>query len=305
MPITIPDKLPASEVLRDEGIFIMPQTRAIHQDIRPLKLAILNLMPSKIATEVQLLRLLSNSPLQIEIQLLKTKSYTSKNTPADHLKAFYKTLGEIEHNKYDGLIITGAPVEHIHYEEVHYWDEMKEVMDWAVHNATSSLLICWAAQAALYHYYDIEKYPLSEKMFGVFPHRVNDRKVPLVRGFDDVFVAPHSRHTEIRKDDVLKVPELEIISESLRAGVYIVASKNGKQVFVTGHSEYDPYSLKEEYDRDAAKGMNIRIPENYFQDDDPSKSPVVRWRSHSSLLFSNWLNYYVYQETPYDMDKIT
>lgn len=305
MPITIPDKLPASEVLRDEGIFIMPETRAIHQDIRPLKLAILNLMPSKIATEVQLLRLLSNSPLQIEIQLLKTKSYTSKNTSADHLKAFYKTLGEIEHNKYDGLIITGAPVEHIHYEEVHYWDEMKEVMDWAVHNATSSLFICWAAQAALYHYYGIEKYPLSEKMFGVFPHRVNDRKVPLVRGFDDVFVAPHSRHTEIRKDDVLKVPELEIISESLRAGVYIVASKNGKQVFVTGHSEYDPYSLKEEYERDAAKGMNIRIPENYFQDDDPSKSPVVRWRSHSSLFFSNWLNYYVYQETPYDMDKIT
>ena len=283
----------------------MSETKAIHQDIRPLKLAILNLMPSKIATEIQLLRLLSNSPLQIEIQLLKTKSYTSKNTPTSHFEAFYKTLDEIKHNKFDGLIITGAPVEHIHYDEVHYWEEMKEVMDWAVHNATSSLFICWAAQAALYHYYSIEKFPLDEKMFGVFPHRVNDRKVPLVRGFDDVFAAPHSRHTEIRKDDILKVPELDIISESIQAGVYIVASKNGKQVFVTGHSEYDPYTLKEEYERDVAKGMNIRIPENYFQDDDPSKSPVVRWRSHSSLLFSNWLDYYVYQETPFDLDKIT
>ena len=304
MPINIPDKLPALELLRSEGVFVMSETQAIHQDIRPLKLAILNLMPLKIDTENQLLRLLSNSPLQVEIQLLKTRTYTSKNTSSEHLETFYKTLEEIEHNKYDGLIITGAPVEHIEFEEVDYWTEMKEIMDWSVHNATSTLYICWAAQAALYYFYGIPKHELPGKMFGVFPHTVNNRRAPIVRGYDDIFVAPHSRHTEVRREDILKVPELDLVSESPKAGVYLVTSKDRKQVFVTGHSEYDPHTLQREYERDLAKGADIQIPENYFRDDDPSLEPVVNWRSHSNLLYSNWLNYYVYQETPYDPSKI-
>ncbi len=304
MPINIPDKLPASNILKREGIFVMTKSEAVHQDIRPLRIAILNLMPLKIATETQLLRLLSNSPLQVEIQLLKTGTYTSKNTSEEHLATFYKTLDEIEHNKYDGLIVTGAPVEHIEFEEVHYWDEMKEIMDWAVHNSTSTLYICWAAQAALYYYYEIPKYHLDEKMFGVFWHEVRNKKVPIVRGFDDQFVAPHSRHTEIRHDDIVKVPDLDIIAESDKAGVYIVASRDGKQIFVTGHSEYDSLTLKQEYNRDVDRGLQIKVPENYFEMDDPAREPVVRWRSHSSLLYSNWLNYYVYQETPYDREKI-
>ena len=304
MPINIPDKLPALELLRSEGVFVMSESRAIHQDIRPLKLAILNLMPLKIDTENQLLRLLSNTPLQVEVQLLKTRTYTSKNTSKEHLETFYKTLEEIEHQKYDGLIVTGAPVEHIEFEEVDYWDEMREIMDWAVHNATSTLYICWAAQAALYYYYGIGKYHLSEKMFGVFPHTVNNPSLPIVRGFDDIFVAPHSRHTEVRKEDILKVPDLELIVESEKAGVYIVGSKDGKQIFVTGHSEYDSHTLKREYDRDLAKGMDIKIPENYYENDDPNRPPRVNWRSHSHLLFSNWLNYYVYQETPYNPEDI-
>lgn len=304
MPINVPDKLPAIDVLRNENIFVMTESRAVHQDIRPLKVAILNLMPRKIDTEIQLLRLLSNTPLQIETQLLKTKSYTSKNTPPAHLEAFYKTLEEIEDDKHDGLIVTGAPVEHIDFEEVDYWEEMVQIMDWAIHGATSTLYICWAAQAGLYHHYGIPKYPMPEKMFGVFEHIVNIPTAPIVRGFDDVFVAPHSRHTEIRREDILKVPELEIVSESPKAGVYIVASRDGRQVFVTGHSEYDPLTLKTEYERDRMKGLDIKVPENYFPDDDSARPPLVKWRSHSSLLYSNWINYYVYQETPYDRRKI-
>lgn len=301
MPINVPDKLPATDVLTKEGIFVMNESQAVHQDIRPLRLAILNLMPLKIATEIQLLRLLSNTPLQVEIQLLKTRSYTPKNTSQEHLTTFYKTLGEIEDERHDGLIITGAPVEHIDFEEVEYWDEMKEIMDWAVANATSTLYICWAAQAALYYYFNVPKHPLPRKMFGVFPHTVNNRTLPIVRGFDDTFYAPHSRHTEIRRADVEPVEELEIVSESEQAGVYIVISKDGRQVFVTGHSEYDPHTLKDEYLRDKGKGLKIDLPENYFAENDPDSEPLVRWRSHSFLLFSNWLNYYVYQETPYDL----
>ena len=304
MPINVPDKLPAIDVLRNENIFVMTESQAVHQDIRPLKVAILNLMPQKIDTEIQLLRLLSNTPLQIETQLLKTKTYTPKNTSVAHLDAFYKTLEEIEDDKHDGLIITGAPVEHIEFEEVDYWAEMEQIMDWADHGATSTLYICWAAQAGLYHHYGIPKHPLAEKLSGVFEHTVNNPTAAIVRGFDEVFVAPHSRHTEIRREDILKVPELEIVSESPKAGVYIVASRDGRQIFVTGHSEYDPYTLKNEYERDRMKGMDIRIPENYFPHDDPTAMPLVNWRSHSSLLYANWLNYYVYQATPYDRRKI-
>jgi homoserine O-succinyltransferase len=304
VPINVPDRLPAIDVLTNENVFVMTESRAVHQDIRPLNIAILNLMPLKIQTENQILRLLSNSPIQVEIQLLKTKTYTSKNTSADHLTEFYKTLEEIEHRKWDGLIITGAPVEHIEFEDVEYWDEMKEIMDWSRHNATSTLYICWAAQAGLYHHYGIRKLLLPAKMFGVFEHTVRDRTLPIVRGFDDVFLAPHSRHTEVRADEIEAVSELQIISQSARAGVYIVGSRDHRQIYVTGHSEYDPYTLKDEYERDLAKGMDIAVPENYFPDDDPSREPMVKWRSHSFLLFSNWLNYYVYQETPFDPDEI-
>ena len=301
MPINIPDKLPAGDVLREEGIFVMSESRAIHQDIRPLRLAILNLMPLKITTEIQLLRLLSNTPLQIEIQLLKTKSYTPTHTSPEHLTAFYKTLDEIEDERHDGLIITGAPVEQIEFEEVEYWNEMTEIMDWAEKNATSTLHICWAAQAALYYYHRVPKHPLDRKMFGVFPHTVNNPTEPIVRGFDDRFFAPHSRHTEIRREDIEGIGELEIVSESEKAGVYIVVSRDRRKVFVTGHSEYDPHTLKEEFDRDRSRGLSIHVPEHYFENDDPTTDPLVRWRSHSFLLFSNWLNYYVYQETPYEL----
>lgn len=304
MPINIPDKLPATNVLRDEGIFIMTESQAVHQDIRPLRLAILNLMPTKLVTETQILRLLSNSPLQVEIQLMKTGTYTAKNTPQEHLSAFYKTLEEIEHQKYDGLIITGAPVELIDFEEVEYWEEMTEVMDWAAHNATSTFYICWAAQAALYHFYGVQKYPMDKKMFGVFTHKIHNKTLPLVRGFDDVFVAPHSRHTEIRRKDIEKISDIEIVAESDKAGIYMLTSKDRRSVFVTGHSEYDSHTLKQEYVRDRDKGLDTAIPENYFVKDDPSKEPIVTWRSHSSLLFSNWLNYYVYQETPYNTEEI-
>ncbi len=304
MPIVIPDKLPALEQLKSEGVFAMAETRAIHQDIRPLKIAILNLMPLKIDTENQLLRLLSNSPLQVEVQLLKTKTYEPRNISTQHMDMFYKTLEEIEHHKYDGLIVTGAPVEHIEFEDVEYWDEITEIMDWAAHNATSTLYICWAAQAALYYYYGIRKYQLGEKMFGVFEHRILNPRFPIVRGFDDVFVAPHSRHTEVRREDIVKVPNLELIAESDRAGVYLAATRDGRQVFVTGHSEYDPLTLKDEYQRDLEKGLQINIPEHYFVEDNPDNQPMVTWRSHSYLLFSNWLNYYVYQVTPYDPEEI-
>lgn len=304
MPIKIPDDLPAVETLRSENIFVMGENRAVHQDIRPLKLAILNLMPTKIITETQILRLLGNSPLQLEIELLHSKTHTSKNTPEEHLIAFYKTFDEIKEQKFDGMIITGAPVEQLEFEEVDYWDELKRIMDWTSNNVYSTFYICWGAQAGLYHHYGISKYLLREKMFGVFSHKVNIKNKKLLRGFDDEFYAPHSRHTEVRRVDIDKITELEILSESEIAGVYIVASKDGKQIFVTGHSEYDPLTLKSEYERDISKSLDIAIPQNYYPDNDPTKQPVVKWRSHSNLLFSNWLNYYVYQETPYDLKEI-
>jgi len=299
MPLNVPDNLPAIQQLREENIFVMQETRAVHQDIRPLRILILNLMPVKITTETHLLRMLSNNPLQIEITLMHTMTHTSKNTPFEHLKAFYKTFHQVKEKKFDGFIITGAPVEHMEFEEVDYWKELTEIMDWSASHVTSTLYICWAAQAGLYYFYGIPKYPLPEKMFGVFRHKVNNPRIPLVRGFDDEFLAPHSRHTEIRKSDIEKIHDLEIVSESDKAGVYIVVSKDGRKVFVTGHSEYDPYTLRDEYLRDKNKGLPIHIPENYFPDNDPSKEPLVYWRSHANLLFSNWLNYYVYQVTPY------
>jgi homoserine O-succinyltransferase len=301
MPIKIPNQLPAAEILKNENIFIMDEERAIHQDIRPLKIAVLNLMPTKIATETQLLRLLGNTPIQVEITLLRTRSHQSKNTSAEHLLTFYQTFNKIKNNRYDGLIITGAPVEHLPFEEVDYWDELQEIMNWGLKHVFSLFYICWGAQAALYHQFGIPKYPLPAKQFGVFPHRILRKHVKLLRGFDDVFFAPHSRHTEIRRADIEKVAGLDILAESDEAGVYIAGTADGRQVFVTGHSEYDPLTLKTEYDRDAAQGLPINVPRNYYPDDDPNQPPLVRWRGHAHLLYSNWLNYYVYQETPYDL----
>jgi len=304
MPINIPDNLPAASILKDENIFVMNETRAIHQDIRPQKILILNIMPIKQTTETHILRLLSNTPLQIEIDLMYPKTHTPKNTPIEHLRTFYKTFDEVCKNKYDGMIITGAPVEHIAFEEVTYWPELVEIMNWTTHHVTSTMYICWAAQAGLYHFHGIQKYMLPEKLSGVYYHRVNNRRLPLVRGFDDRFLAPHSRYTEVRRKDIIRIKELEMISESDTAGVYIVGSKDGKRIFVTGHSEYDPDTLKEEYFRDIKKGLDIHIPENYFPDNDPSKPPLVKWRSHANLLYTNWLNYYVYQVTPFDLGEI-
>ena len=304
MPVNIPDKLPAFQTLTNENIFIMDETRAVHQDIRPLKIAILNLMPLKISTEIQLLRLLSNSPLQVELDFLQTATYISKNTPREHLYLFYKTFEQVKDKKYDGMIITGAPVEHMEFEDVAYWEEFKRIVDWSHHHVTSTLYICWAAQAGLYHIFDIPKYPLKKKMFGVFKHRVYEKKNPLVRGFDDIFYAPHSRHTEIRKEDIERNSGLSLLADSDEAGVYIVMDKAGKHIFVTGHSEYDPLTLRDEYVRDKSKGQKIEIPKNYFPGDDPDGEPIVRWRGHSNLLFSNWLNYYVYQITPYHLEDI-
>lgn len=304
MPIKIPDLLPAKDILISENIFVMPEKRALAQDIRPMRVAVLNLMPLKIETELHILRLLSNTPLQVEIDLVKTSTYISKNTSADHLNQFYKTFNEIKNEKYDGMIMTGAPVEQMDFEEVLYWNEMKGIMDWASENVTSVLYICWAAQAGLYHHYGIPKHRLDEKLFGVYKHQVCNREYPIIRGFDDVFSVPHSRNTEIKRSDIEKVSELEIVSESDRAGIYIVADKNKSRIFVTGHSEYDLLTLQTEYKRDLKKGLKITVPENYFPDDDPTKKPIVNWRSHGSLLFSNWLNYYLYQETPYDVHQI-
>lgn len=304
MPLNIPDKLPSIKVLEEENIFVMSQTRAIHQDIRPLKIVLLNLMPLKIKTETHLLRLLSNTPLQVEVVLLHTKDHISKNTPIEHLKSFYKTFNEIKENKYDGMIITGAPVEKLDFEEVDYWNELKKIMDWTTTHVQSSMFICWGAQAGLYHFYDVPKYPLKQKMFGVFEHFINNAHVPLTRGFDEVFQAPHSRYTEVRRADILRHNELNIISESEKAGVYLVGSKNGRQIFVTGHAEYDPSTLKEEYERDMQKGLSIKIPQNYFPNNNPSEQPRVRWKSHANLLFYNWLNYYVYQATPFNIEDI-
>lgn len=282
----------------------MRETTAIHQDIRPLRIGVLNLMPVKTTTETHILRLLSNSPLQVEVTLLHTREHVSKHTSIDHLKSFYKTFEQIKNKKFDGMIITGAPIEHLEFEEVDYWEELKEIMDWVLHNVTSTMFICWGAQAGLYHYYGIPKYPLPSKMFGVFTHTVNNPRIPLVRGFDEEFLAPHSRHTEIRREDIEKVADLELVSESPEAGVYMVKNKGGRLIFITGHSEYDPDTLKLEYERDLNKGLQIEKPVNYFPDDDPLKPPRVRWKSHANLLYYNWLNYYVYQATPYNINEI-
>ena len=303
MPIIIPDQLPAKETLRNEKIFVINEQRAIHQDIRPLKIAILNLMPTKIVTETQLLRLLGNTALQVDITLVRTNSHQSKNTSEEHLLTFYQTFDQIRDQKFDALIITGAPVEHLPFEQVDYWKELKAIMDWGFSNVFSLFYICWGAQAALYHQFGIQKYPLPAKQFGVFPHRVVERNVKLLRGFDDIFYVPHSRHTEIRRADIEKVPQLKILVESEEAGVYIVATQDGRQIFVTGHSEYDPLTIKKEYDRDVATGLPITIPVNYYPQDDPAQPPLVRWRGHAHLLFANWINYYVYQETPHDLNQ--
>ena len=301
MPIKIPNDLPAKQVLENENIFVMDETRAVTQDIRELKIVILNLMPKKQETEVQLLRLIGNSPLQVEITLLHPKTHKSKNTSEEYLLAFYHTFDDIKHKKFDGMVITGAPVETLSFEEVTYWEELKEIMEWTKSNVTSTLHICWGAQAGLYYHYGVPKYPLPKKMFGVFPHYVL-KNGKLLQGFDDVFYVPHSRHTYTRREDIEKIEALELLSVSDESGVYIAASKDGKQIFITGHSEYDPNTLKDEYERDLSKGLDIEIPINYFPDNDVTKNPVVTWRSHANLLFSNWLNYYVYQVTPYHLD---
>jgi homoserine O-succinyltransferase len=304
MPVNIPTTLPARATLQGENIFVMSEERANHQDIRPLRVAILNLMPTKIATETQLLRLLGNSPLQVEITLIHTSSHEAKNVSAEHLLSHYNSFAQVRRRKFDGLIITGAPVEQIPFEEVDYWAELRDIMDWADTNVFSKLYICWGAQAGLHYRYGIPKYSLPRKMFGVFPHRVLDRYNKLMRGFDDVFLAPHSRHTEVRRADLERVADLNILAESDEAGIYIVATKDGRYTFVTGHSEYDPLTLKGEYDRDVSKGLPIHVPANYYPGDDPGQTPLVRWRGHANLLFANWLNYYVYQVTPYNVREI-
>lgn len=304
MPLNLPDKLPAIELLKEENIFVIDNSRASQQDIRPLRIVVLNLMPLKITTETDLIRLLSNTPLQLEISFMKIKSHTSKNTPVEHMQAFYEDFDKIREQKFDGMIITGAPVEQMDFEEVNYWDEITEIFNWSRTHVTSTFYICWAAQAGLYHHYGVPKYPLDKKLFGIFEHTVNNPLHPIFRGFDDVFYVPHSRHTEIRREDILKVPELELLSESVDSGVYIVMAKNGREFFITGHSEYSPYTLDTEYKRDISKGLPIEMPENYYRDNNPDEAPLVRWRGHANLLFSNWLNYYVYQETPYNIEDI-
>jgi homoserine O-succinyltransferase len=303
MPLNVPDNLPAIDVLKEENIFVMAESRAIQQDIRPLKIVILNLMPIKITTEAHLLRMLSNSPLQVEITLLNISNHVSKNTPKEHLETFYVHFDKIRNQKFDGMIITGAPVEHLAFEDVTYWDELKQIMSWADQNVTSTFYICWAAQAGLYYHYGVPKYSVDSKVFGIFKHTVNNSKIPLVRGFDDEFMAPHSRNTDVKREDIENIADLEIVSESDEAGVYLVMSKNGRRIFVTGHSEYDAYTLKQEYDRDLAKGLPIEIPKNYFTNDNPNLPPKTTWRSHANLLFANWLNYYVYQETPFSLEN--
>jgi homoserine O-succinyltransferase/O-acetyltransferase len=303
MPINIPENLPAIEALKEENIFIMGINKAETQDIRPLRIAILNLMPKKIVTETELIRLLSNTPLQVEIEFIKLDTHVYKNAPSGHMKNFYKSFSEIKKEKFDGLIITGAPVELLPFENVNYWEEYKEILDWAQHNVTSSLFICWSAQAALYHYYGIPKYELDKKMFGVFEHSKNIPLDPIFRGFDDIYYVPHSRHTEIRNNDIIKVPQLKILSESKDAGVNIVRSNNNN-LFITGHCEYSSNTLDTEYKRDLAKDLPIELPRNYYLDNNPDNPPLVRWRSHANLLFINWLNYYVYQETPFDSSLI-
>ncbi len=303
MPINISDKLPAAKILDNENIFFMRQGQAIHQDIRPLEIAILNLMPDKITTEIQLLRLIGNTPLQINVTFIRTATYDPKNVTKEHLSEFYKDFSEIKEKKFDGLIITGAPIEHLPFEEVTYWEELKEVMKWSKKNVTSTLFICWAAQAALYYFFGIKKYVLSKKLSGVYLHKKSKKHFKLLRGFDEEFFVPHSRFTTIRKKDLIKIKGLDILAQSDEAGVYLAKVKSGKQVFVTGHSEYDSQTLKKEYERDVKLGLNVDVPKNYFPNDDPKKEPIVRWKSSAHLLFSNWLNYYVYQETPFELDN--
>jgi len=302
MPINIPDQLPAVELLEKENIFIMDESRASQQDIRPLKIIIVNLMPIKVTTETDLIRLLSNTPLQIEIEFLRMKGHKSKNTSDVHMKAFYKTFDQLKSHNYDGMIFTGAPVEMLPFEEVTYWKELTEIFEWSRVHVTSSMFICWAAQAGLHHFYGIPKYLLPEKMFGVFKHRNLNDKLPIFRGFDDEYYVPHSRHTEVLEADIEKVKELKIVSKSDESGVNMVMTPNGRQFFVTGHSEYSRFTLDTEYKRDVKKNLPIQIPANYYPDNDPNKEPVMRWRGHSNLLISNWLNYYVYQATPYNLD---
>ena len=301
MPIQIPNDLPAAEVLQNENIFVMKQTRAETQHIRPLEIVLLNLMPTKIVTETQLSRMLGNTPLQVHLELMMLSTHKAKNTPEEHLLAFYKTFEELKDRKFDGMVITGAPVENMPFEDVNYWKELTEIMEWSKDHVHSTFHICWGAQAGLYYHYGIQKYPLPEKKFGVFKHKADYKHAILLRGFDDEFWAPHSRHTTVRREDIEATPGLKLLASSEEAGVYIVMNKEGRQIFVTGHSEYDPDTLEREYLRDKYQGLPIKVPENYYPDDDDSKAPVVRWRGHGNLLYSNWLNYFVYQTTPYDI----
>ncbi len=304
MPLKLPDKLPAIEILKGENIFVMDTSRATSQDIRPLRIVVLNLMPLKITTETDLIRLISNTPLQIELKLMKLRSHTSKNTPVEHMRVFYKDFEYLRDEKFDGLIVTGAPLEQMQFEEVSYWDELTGIFDWARTHVTSTLFICWAAQAALYHYYGVPKYPLEHKMSGIFRHTTIGEPVPIFRGFDDEFWAPHSRHSEVRRADIERVDGLKILSESDEAGVFLVSGRGGREFFMTGHMEYSPLTLDTEYRRDLGKGMDIDMPKHYYRDDDPTKQPLDRWRAHANLFYSNWLNYYVYQETPYNLQEI-
>lgn len=304
MPLIIPDQLPAAEALKEENIFTMNQARAQNQDIRPLKIIILNLMPTKIATETQLARVLANSPLQVEMYLLGMDSHTSTHTSQDHLQTFYRTLEEVRQNYYDGLIITGSPVEQMPFEDVDYWTELCEIFEFAKTHVYSNMFICWGAQAALYYYYGIQKHLLDKKLFGVFEHRVVRPRNPLMRGFDEVFYAPHSRHTEVKRADIEAEPQLRILADSPEAGPHILSTENGRQIFVLGHQEYDKATLASEYFRDVNKGLDIEVPKNYFKNDDPDEEILFRWRSHANLLFSNWLNYYLYQATPYNLEDL-
>ncbi len=304
MPIKIPNLLPATQTLHEENIFVITETKAITQDIRPLKILVLNLMPTKIATETQLCRLLGNTPLQIELELLQTATRKSKNTSAEHMLTFYKTFREIKNMRFDGMIITGAPVENLKFTEVEYWDELCEIMEWSKTHVTSTFHICWGAQAGLYYHYGINKHPLEKKLFGIFPHTVEHKTSILFRGFDDVFLAPHSRHTTIYRSEIEAVPELKILSASEEAGIYAVATDKGRQIFITGHSEYDADTLGREYMRDKNAGLPIEVPKNYYPDDDDTKEPLCTWRSCANLLYYNWLNYFVYQTTPYNIEEI-
>jgi homoserine O-succinyltransferase len=304
MPLRLPDRLPAIDLLKQENIFVMDDSRAHMQDIRPLKIVILNLMPLKITTETDLIRLLSNTPLQLEISFMKLRSHTPKNTPIEHMMMFYRDFSQMRNEKFDGMIITGAPVETLDYEDVTYWDEMTEIFTWARSHVTSTLYICWAAQAGLYYHYGIPKYPLDKKMFGIFPQIPLEPQLPIFRGFDDMFQMPHSRHTELHREDILANPNLSLIAESPDCGVSIVMARSGREFFITGHLEYAPNTLDKEYKRDKDIRDDVEMPKNYYIDDDPSKGPMVTWRAHANLLYSNWINYYVYQETPYDINQI-